>query len=187
MFNIAFIFRSSIIYLLTIIFIHKLFIFFKDTLTTPIFKDCIKTPMSKYEDIFNNLNTYVESDNSTNKLNQLNQLNELNELNQDSYSLSKKKIYNENEYMEGYISQYLQGELRRAQSPTPTERKFVPLNPTEYSPTSNPHPNPSQSIPIPCDPPFIDSLETHTMQESSTDTDMKNYLKNYINKQLQIK
>ena len=46
-----------VISLILIILLHYLYIFFKDTLTTPKIKDLVNKPNEKYKDIFKNCNS----------------------------------------------------------------------------------------------------------------------------------
>ena len=48
-------FTKIIVSLLFIILIHQIYIFLKDTLTTPKIKDLVKKPMEQYKDIYDSI------------------------------------------------------------------------------------------------------------------------------------
>jgi hypothetical protein len=52
--------QISIISLILIFLVHHLYFFFVSTLTVPKVKDLVNSPIEKYQNMFNTINTYKE-------------------------------------------------------------------------------------------------------------------------------
>ena len=97
-----------VISLILIILLHYLYIFFKDTLTTPKIKDLVNKPNEKYKDIFKNCNSKnmenkegnmenKEGNIENKKGNMENELNDFfNEINDDNKNDDNKNDDNKN-------------------------------------------------------------------------------------------